>query len=158
MRIVANNIKCLSLVTAFAAAALLGGCGGVQLEGPGFEALGITSNKKNDTEPKVPDRAPLVIPPKRAQLPQPQTQPQPQQATASAQPQNWPTDPESLLKAEKTQAEQKKKDYADKGDWSKNADISEFEKLMDPLDRQPGIFSGGDELSDKYRDTGKYEN
>jgi len=151
MRIIDQTLKRLTLVTAFVVATLLGGCAGVELEGPGFDALGLTGKKKK-TEAKVPDRAPLLIPPNLAQLPQPQ------QSTASAAPQNWPTDPESQLKAEKTQAEKKKKDYADKGDWSKNADIDEFEKLMDPMERQPGIFSSGGELSDKYRDTGKYEN
>ena len=150
MRIFAHTIKRLTLVPAVAAAVLLGGCGGVELEGPGFEALGLTGKKKT-AEKKVPDRAPLLIPPDRARLPQPQ------QSTASAPPQNWPTDPESLLKAEATEAEKKNKEYIDKGDWSKNADIDEWEKLMDPLERQRGILSKRGVLGDKYRDSKEYE-
>ena len=150
MRIFAHNIKRLALVTAFAAAALVGGCGGgVEFEGPGFEALGLTGKTKT-VEKQVPDRAPLLLPPDRTRLPQPRL------PTASTVPQSWPTDPETIRKAETTQDEQQIKDYIDKGDWSKNADIDEFEKLMDPLERSPGIF-GGRWLSDKNRDFKSYD-
>jgi len=150
MRIIDQTLKRLTLVTAFVVATLLGGCAGVELEGPGFDALGLTGKKKK-TEAKVPDRAPLLIPPNLAQLPQPQ------QSTASAAPQNWPTDPDSLLKHEKTEAEKKRQAYIDKGDWSKKAGIEEFEKLMDPMERRPGIFGGGD-VSDQSRDSRDFGN
>ena len=152
MRIIVHIMQRLALVAAFAAAVLLGGCAGVELEGPGFEALGISGNQKT-TEPKVPDRAPLLIPPDRARLPQPQQS----TVTASARPQNWPTDPDVLLRAEKTEAGKKEQDYRDKGDWSKDADSDEFDKLMDPMERSPGIFGGGD-ISNRNRSSKNYEN
>ncbi len=140
------------LVPAFAAVALLAGCaGGVELEGPGFDRLGLTS-KKNKGEPKVPDRAPLLLPPDRARLPEPQQQ------TATAPPQNWPTDPEDVQKAEAAEKDRKQKVYQDKGNFDPKADIDEFEKLMDPMERKPGIFGEGQALGRKYRDSRNYGN
>lgn len=148
----ACQMKRLAIVPAFAAAMILSGCGGggIELEGPGFQAIGLTSKKY--VEKKVPDRAPLVIPPNRARLPEPAA------ATRVAAPQNWPRDPEKLLNAEENELEKIKKEYMDKGDWSKKADIDEFEKAMDPMKRQPGILSKGKPLRDEYRDAKKYEN
>jgi hypothetical protein len=117
----------------------------VSLEGPGFEALGITGSK-NKGDKKVPDRAPLLIPPNRARLPAPQ------QYIASAPPQNWPNDPGDVQRAEASAAAKKQRDYEDHGDWSKKADIDEFEKLMDPLERKKGFLSKGKKVSDEYRD------
>ena len=107
------------------------GCAGVELEGPGFEALGLTGNKKKG-DPKVPERAPLVLPPNRARLPEPEP------TVAAAPRENWPNDPDLVRKQEVKQAEIKKKEYIDHGDWSKNAGIDEFEKLSDPLERHEG--------------------
>ncbi len=152
MRSLASTIKRLLLLPAFAVLVLLGGCGGgVQLEGPGFEALGITGNN-NKADKKVPDRAPLLIPPDRARLPAPQ------QSTASVSPQNWPNDPGEILKSEETEAARKQKEYEDKGDWSKKAGIDEFEKLMDPMERRGGILSKNKKLDDQYRDFKEYHN
>ncbi len=151
MHNVTSTIKRLLLVPAFAVLAFLGGCGsGVQLEGPGFEALGLTS-KKQKGDKKVPDRAPLLIPPDRARLPAPQ------QPIASAPPPNWPNDPGEFLKAEASAAVKKQKEYEDKGDWSKKADIDEFEKLMDPLERRDGVLSRK-LLGDRNRDSKNYGN
>lgn len=137
---------------AIAVLALLAGCaGGVELEGPGFDALGLTS-KKSKGEAKVPDRAPLLLPPDQARLPAPQ------QATASAPPQNWPTDPDTLRKTEAEEKARKEKEYQDKGNFDPKSDIDEFEKLMDPMERKKGIFGEGQALGRKYRDPGKYEN
>jgi len=142
-------IRRLVIVPALAVAMMAAGCGsGVQLEGPGFEKLGLTGKKY--VEQKVPDRAPLLIPPDRSRLPEPAPQ------VANARPQNWPTDPESTLKAEATAIAKKKQAYEDKGDWSKKADIDEFEKVMHPEERQRGIF-GNKALSDKNRDSKNYE-
>lgn len=153
MRKLAKTKRHLTLAPALAVAVLMAGCagGGVELEGPGFEALGLTS-KKNKTEPKVPDRAPLLLPPDRARLPEPQTE------TAAAPPQNWPTDPEEFQKAEKAEAERKKKEYQDKGNFDPKADIDEFEKLMDPMERKPGVFGRGQALGPKNRDGRNYGN
>jgi len=146
----ACHIRRLAIVPALAVAMMAAGCGsGVQIEGPGFEKLGLTGKKH--VEKKVPDRAPLLIPPDPNRLPEPAPQ------IANARPQNWPTDPESTLKAEATAIAKKKQAYQDHGDWSKKADIDEFEKVMHPEERERGIFSSGP-LSDKSRDFKTYEN
>ena len=146
----ACHIRRLAIVPALAVAMMAAGCGsGVHIEGPGFEKLGLTGKKY--VEQKVPDRAPLLIPPDSSRLPEPAP------LVANARPQNWPTDPDSTLKAEATVAKEKQRVYEDKGDWSKKADIDEFEKLMDPMERSKGVFSGKP-LSDKNRDFKTYEN
>lgn len=150
MRDMACHIKRLAIIPALAAAVMLAGCGsGVSIEGPGFEKLGLTGKKH--VEQKVPDRAPLLIPPDPNRLPEPAPQ------IANARPLNWPTDPDTLIKAEASAAAKKKQDYQEKGDWSKNADIDEFEKVMHPEERERGVFSSGP-LSDKSRDFKTYEN
>ena len=150
MRDLACHLKRLAILPAMAAALTLAGCGsGVQLEGPGFEALGLTGKKY--VEKKVPDRAPLLIPPDPTRLPEPAAQ------VATTQPQNWPTDPEATLSAEDSEAARKERIYQEKGDWSKKADIDEFEKVMNPELREKGIFSSKP-LSDKNRDFKTYEN
>ena len=145
----ACHIRRLAIVPALAVAMMAAGCGsGVQIEGPGFEKLGLTGKKY--VEQKVPDRAPLLIPPDRSRLPEPTP------SVANARPLNWPTDPESTRKAEATAAIKKQRNYEDKGDWSKKADIDEFEKLMDPMERSKGLF-GNKALGDKNRDFKKYD-
>jgi hypothetical protein len=145
----ACHIKRLAIVPALAVAMMAGGCGpGVHIEGPGFEKLGLTGKKH--VEQNVPDRAPLLIPPDRSRLPEPAL------SVVNARPQSWPTDPESTIKAEATAAIKKQRVYEDKGDWSKKADIDEFEKLMDPMERAQGVFSNK-ALGDKNRDFKKYE-
>jgi hypothetical protein len=149
MHNVTSTIKRLLLVPAFAVLAFLGGCGGgIHVEGPGGFELG---SKKQKGDKKVPDRAPLLIPPDRARLPAPQ------QPVASAPPSNWPKDPGEVKKAEASAAVKKQKEYEDKGDWSKKADIDEFEKLMDPLERSDGVLSRK-LLGDRYRDSKNYGN
>jgi len=128
MRVLPSTIKHLLLVPVFAVLVLLGGCEGVHVEGPGFELGG----KKNNVDKKVPDRAPLLIPPDRARIPEPT------QSTATAPPQNWPSDPDVVRKADAAEADKKQKEYEDKGDWSKKAGADEFEKLSDPMERRKG--------------------
>lgn len=142
-----------ALAAALAASVLLGGCGsGVHLEGPGFEALGLTNNK-NKKDAKVPDRAPLLVPPDRARLPEPVP---PSQQTAAVPQENWPTDPDVTAKQQASEEEKRHKKYVEEGDWSKKADIDEFEKLMDPMERRRGVLSRGRDLGDSYRDDKEY--
>lgn len=135
MRKPTGTNRCAALAVALGAAVLLGGCGGgVHLEGPGFERLGLSGNK-NKKDAKVPDRAPLLLPPDRARLPEPQS---PEQQTASTPQPNWPVDRDITAKEEAIASAKKQKKYEDDGDWSKNAGIDEFEKLSDSMDRRKG--------------------
>jgi hypothetical protein len=75
-----------------AAAMLLGGCAdGVELNGKVFDFLGVSpaALEASRREPKLAERAPLVMPPDANRLPDP--------ASAQVAPTdqaNWPTDPE----------------------------------------------------------------
>lgn len=151
MRELGCYMRRLAIVPALAAAMTISACGGgIELEGPGFEKFGLTGKKH--VEKQVPDRAPLLIPPNRTNLPEPAPQ------VAAVRPENWPIDPLAVGSAEAIAAWKKKKEYQDKGDWSKTAGTDEFEKLMDPLERTPGIFSKDRNLSKKYRDAKAFDN
>jgi hypothetical protein len=141
----------LAIVPALAAAMTISACGsGIELEGPGFDKIGLGGNKH--VEKQVPDRAPLLIPPNRTRLPDPASQ------VATARPESWPKDPEAAGSLEVIAALKKKAEYQEKGDWSKTAGIDEFEKLMDPMERTPGLFSKDKNLKKKYRDAGTFGN
>lgn len=120
----------------------LGGCGGVQFEGRAFEAIGLGS-KPETVDSKMKDRAPLIIPPS-PQLPAPGPREQ------IAKPENWPENPEDKAKRQVAEAEAKKEEYYDRGNWGKDRDIDDFDKLFDERERRPGVFGGGP-LGDQYR-------
>lgn len=126
---------------------LLGGCGGVQFEGKVFDAMGLSGEQKKQ-EAKLPDRAPLILPPKRA-LPAPG----PRQAIAD--PQSWPQDPDTLRKQV---ALEKKKEQLRCGDYDfKRKSTShvedDFEEILDPMERCKG-FIGRRLLGDDARADG----
>lgn len=129
--------------SAVAAVLALAGCGDrVEFHGKVFEAVGLTNTEK--TAPKdVPTRAPLVLPPTN-------NLPPPGEQTAAAAP-NWPNDPNQQIEQAEAERKRKQEEYYQKGDWSGKGGIDEFNKLMDPLERRPGLF-GGEKVKDKYRD------
>jgi hypothetical protein len=64
----------ISAAAAVASALALGGCGGidgVEFNGKVFDWLGISEAAQQKTEPKMVDRAPLVVPPSVTRLPDP---------------------------------------------------------------------------------------
>ncbi len=126
-----------------AAVLALAGCGDrVEFHGKIFEAAGLTNTPK--TAPKdVPTRAPLVMPPNN-------NLPPPGEQTAAVAP-NWPNDPNQQIKQAEAERQRKLQEYYDKGDWSGKGGIDEFNKLMDSMERRPGLF-GGEKVKDAYRD------
>ena len=78
------------LATAFACVALLGGCGGVELEGKLFDYAGISGDRKQ-ADPQMSTRAPLMVPPNLQNLPAPT-----QGVSVAAARQDWPDDPEKV--------------------------------------------------------------
>lgn len=124
----------LALAAPMALGACGGGGGGVQFEGKMFEMVGLGDEQKRQEE-NVPNRAPLVLPPeKQANLPEPGRR------EVAATPQDWPADPDTARKAEKKEEKKQQQAYQDKGDWSEDAGIDEFEKLMDPMERHSGLL------------------
>lgn len=78
----------LRAAAAVAAALALSACGGegVQLEGKMFDWMGVSSSalEARKAEPKMADRAPLVVPPSVTRLPEPGTQQQPKDSDLAA--------------------------------------------------------------------------
>jgi hypothetical protein len=82
---------------AVAVALLLTACAdGLELNGRMFDALGISSAAidAKRAEPKLADRAPLVMPPDVSRLPEPGSGQSPSVALAAAPQGAWPDDPE----------------------------------------------------------------
>jgi hypothetical protein len=96
------GLRRLLTSVAVGSALLLSACAdGIDLNGKVFDYMGISSSAMDAkrTEPKVAERAPLVMPPDVSKLPEPGSgQPPPTALLASAQPTSaqtaWPDDPE----------------------------------------------------------------
>lgn len=107
----------------------MAGCdGGVDLEvnAPLLSAAGVNVKEalmgKPAPEPNLPDRGPLVLPPRNASLPVPG------QAAALNNAQ-WPTDPEEAKKQAAKDAAAKHDDYCKNGEWSgQKGNIDQFNK------------------------------
>jgi hypothetical protein len=107
---ISSSDRAFGLAAALASALLLGGCGGVELQGKVFDYMGL-SGDGTKADPRMSERAPLVVPPNLKTLPAPGTGP----AVATARP-DWPVDPEREQKRavdEKAAAEAKAEAEAD---------------------------------------------
>lgn len=102
----------------------LAACAGtdVQINAPILEAAGIQLSSKPPPEPNLEKRPPLVVPPSTEKLPEPG------EKTAAVQPEVWPDDPDIRAKKLAEQKEAEHERYCREGDWSKDADIDEFNK------------------------------
>ncbi|MGV1014173.1 MAG: hypothetical protein ACOYB4_04310 [Methyloceanibacter sp.] len=103
----------MRLAAGFACALVLGGCGGVQLEGKVFDYMGVSGDRK-ESDVRMSERPPLLLPPNLNALPQPGA-PGSSVAAATAR-QDWPDDPERVKKrviAEKKAQEAAKTAKAD---------------------------------------------
>lgn len=72
--------------------ALLGGCGGVEFEGKVFDYMGISGDRQ-ESDVRMSERPPLLVPPNLQQLPQPT-----EGVSVAANRQDWPDDPERVRK------------------------------------------------------------
>ncbi len=84
-------------------AALLGGCGGVELEGKVFDYAGLSGSRQKP-DVTMTERAPLLVPPNVAALPTPT-----QTRSVAAARQDWPDDPEKV-RVRVLEEEKKRKD------------------------------------------------
>lgn len=101
-----NGLRFKTAALLLTGAIALGGCsaGDVQFEGKVFEAVGLSGQQARRSDPKVGQRAPLVLPPK-ADLPPPG-----ERAIAS-QDMSWPDDPELRRKREVSALQAKRQKY-----------------------------------------------
>lgn len=133
MRFNSKPLKKIAIAAACTGLLSLAGCGGVQFEGKVFDALGVSGEQKPQAEAKVPDRAPLILPPKR-ELPPPGSR------DRIASPQNWPQDPDELKK--QVAVKEKEKDLkCGEYDFKRKSSAQDFEEILDPLERCKGFFA-----------------
>ena len=124
-----------NIAAAVACAVLLGGCGGVELEGKVFDYAGLSGTVGGQKpDPTMNTRAPLMVPPNTQRLPAPT-----ENRSVAASRQDWPDDPEKVRVRE---VEQQK------------AAAAEAEAKADPLNAYAGketlldkLFSGGKKKS-----------
>jgi hypothetical protein len=119
------------LASALAVACLLAGCAGtdIEIDAPILEAAGINLNSKPPPEPDLEERPPLVLPPDTQRLPEPGTR------TAAVDQQVWPDDPDQRAKREAELAEQQRREYCERGDWSGQGNIEEFNRSIGRQER-----------------------
>ena len=142
------SLRILGLPALLAGTLLLGGCGGVQFEGKVFEAVGLAGEQKKQ-EARLPDRAPLILPPKK-DLPAPG----PRQAVAD--PQSWPQDPDNLRKQASLE-KKKEREKCGEYDFKRKSTSSiedDFEEILDPMERCRGSIFRTLGIGDDARDDG----
>lgn len=118
------------LLVVAGAAAALAACSSddVQLNGKIFDAMGVSSKSQAEAkvEPKVPQRAPLVIPPTTASLPAPGSGAA--VVAASPEDQAWPTDPDQQQQAALAAKQQQQKEFCEEGKLTGNIDDFDEER------------------------------
>jgi len=138
------------LAAGFAATLALGGCGGIEFQGKVFDYMGLSGDRQ-EPDPRLAERPPLVLPPDTKALPQPGSG----VAVATAR-QDWPKNPE-IVQQEAVDAEKaaKAKQVTDATDplnplqgksnplldkwFSKNKKVEQVDDVPepDPADKPP---------------------
>ena len=91
-KVITGSDRALRLAAAFVCTLALGGCGGVEFQGKVFDYMGISGDRQQG-DPRMAERAPLLLPPNPKVLPQPGAG----VAVATAR-QDWPDGPERVRK------------------------------------------------------------
>ena len=87
------------LAAGFAATLALGGCGGIEFRGKVFDYMGLSGDRQ-ESDPRLAERPPLLLPPNTKALPQPGSG----VAVATAR-EDWPKNPE-IVEQEKVNAQE----------------------------------------------------
>jgi hypothetical protein len=124
---------------AVAGALLLSGCAdGVDLNGKVFDWMGVSpaAQEARRNEPKLAERAPLVVPPDVSKLPEPGSERAPGQVA-------WPNDPEQRKLAEAKERERLHLAYC-RGEiqWKERALNKDNNAPRSPYGPCPGLFGG----------------
>ncbi|HZJ12053.1 MAG TPA: hypothetical protein VFD26_05305 [Methyloceanibacter sp.] len=91
-RVISRPVRAACLAAVLATALALGGCGGVEFQGKIFDYMGISGDRQQ-ADPRMAERPPLLLPPDTKALPQPGNG----VAVATAR-QDWPQNPELVQK------------------------------------------------------------
>jgi hypothetical protein len=143
MRGSSQRLTLFAGVAGTAVGILFGGCAdGIELNGKVFDLLGVSpaALEASRREPKLAERAPLVMPPNANRLPDPGAAPAPVAEQA-----NWPTDPEQRKLAAAEERERLHLAYC-RGDiqWKERALKSKDGSgtNLSPYGPCPSIFGG----------------
>lgn len=129
---IAGNSRVLKLAGVLACVGFLGGCGGVEFQGKVFDYMGVSGDRQK-ADPHMAERAPLMVPPNLAKLPEPT-----QSTSVAAARQDWPENPEMVRK---------------RNDDDKKAQQAEIESKADPMNP----YAGKETLLDKLFKPSKTE-
>jgi hypothetical protein len=117
----------------------LGGCDSVALEGKLFDWAGVSGSALDErrSDPKMADRAPLVVPPSVTRLPEPGSGKSDSEAVAALK------DPELKKQAAAKERERLHLAYC-RGEikWKDKAFDAEYGASRSPYGPCPGLFSG----------------
>jgi hypothetical protein len=124
------------------AAALLGGCAdGVEVNSKLLDSVGLSTSalSANRVEPKLAQRAPLVMPPSTQKLPEPGTAPPPPpEVIANGA---WPKDKDQEKVASAQEKERQQAQYCKDGNWQERAIDNDFGGMSGPQGSCGTIFS-----------------
>lgn len=105
---IVGGARCAALALALAT----GGCGGfdgVELNGGVFDYLGVSTKSQSRSEPKLAERAGIVVPPDPDRLPVPGSE-----VAAEAGQVLWPNDPDERRKLAAADSDRRHKEFCEK--------------------------------------------
>jgi hypothetical protein len=130
------------LAITISAAALLGGCAeGVEVNSRLLDSVGLSTAAltANRAEPKLAQRAPLVMPPSTQKLPEPGTAPPPQPEVAAGP--AWPKDKDQEKVASAQDKARQQAQYCRDGNWKEKALDNDLGGMQGPQGSCGSIFS-----------------
>jgi hypothetical protein len=127
--------------TAMTSALLLSGCAdGIELNGKIFDWMGVSpaAQEARRYEPKLAERAPLVVPPNANRLPEPGSETAPDPSLAA-----WPDDPEQRKAREAQERDRLHQAYCSgEKQWKERALNNDTSAPRSPFGPCPSLFSG----------------
>jgi hypothetical protein len=130
------------LAITISAAALLGGCAeGVEVNSRLLDSVGLSTAalSANRTEPKLAQRAPLVMPPSTQKLPEPGAVPPPPPEVAAGG--AWPKDKDQEKVVSAQEQARQHAQYCRDGNWKERALDNDFGGMSGPKGTCGSIFS-----------------
>jgi hypothetical protein len=141
MASIARRLRTGATATAVAAAVALGGCAdGVEVNSRLLDTVGLsTAALSKREEPRLQQRAPLVMPPTTQKLPVPGSAPPPSpEATTAAA---WPKDKDQQRVADAADRDRRQQEYCRDGNWKERAMDSGYGHTNGPERICGSIFS-----------------
>jgi hypothetical protein len=123
------------------AGAMLGGCADtVEVNSKLLDSIGLSTAALSGraAEPKMPQRAPLVMPPSTQKLPEPGSSPPPPEVVADAA---WPKDKDQEKAAQVKEKARQQAQYCRDGNWKERAIDNDFGGTQGPQGQCGTIFS-----------------